>query len=74
MFEALPAELRREFNNDPAQFIEYVNDPENIDSLAEKLPALAKPGRQLKAERPRADTTPVTQPVEPPADPTGENN
>jgi len=62
MFEKLPAEIRREFNQDPEQFFEYVNDPENKDDLATKLPALAKPGRQHKAERTVADTATETAP------------
>ncbi len=67
MFEQLPAEVRREFHNDPAAFIEYVNDPENKDDLHVKLPALAKPGTQLPNVRPTGknppkDPTPPTPP------------
>lgn len=29
MFEALPAELRARFNNDPATFLDFVDNPEN---------------------------------------------
>ncbi len=47
VFDALPAELRREFNQSPAAFFAYVNDPANADDLRSKLPALAKPGQQL---------------------------
>ncbi len=46
IFDDLPSEIRREFNNSPAGFFKYVNDPENKDRLAELLPALAEPGRQ----------------------------
>jgi len=46
VFDALPSELRNEFNQSPAQFFAYVNDPANIDELSKKLPALAEPGRQ----------------------------
>lgn len=46
IFDALPSELRREFNQSPAAFFEFVNDPENKDLIAKKLPALAEPGRQ----------------------------
>ncbi len=56
IFDALPAEIRREFGQSPAAFFEFVNDPENIDHLREKLPDLAKPGQQLPAEAsPTAD-------------------
>jgi len=63
MFEKLPAEVRSEFSNDPGRFFEYVNDPEHAGKLAELLPALAAPGRQLKVTTPSADTiqpAPVT--------------
>lgn len=44
IFEALPSEVRREFDQDPGAFFEYVNDPANVDRLAELLPGIAKPG------------------------------
>lgn len=47
MFEELPAEVRREFGQSPEAFFKFVNDPENMDKLAEKVPALAKAGTQL---------------------------
>ncbi len=46
IFDALPVELRREFNQSPADFFNYVNDPANKDRLGKLLPALAEPGRQ----------------------------
>ncbi len=46
VFDALPSELRKEFNQSPADFFEYVNDPANADDLKTKLPGLAAPGRQ----------------------------
>ncbi len=51
VFEALPGEVRREFNQDPQAFFNFVNDPANADDLLEKLPALAKPGTQLPPQR-----------------------
>lgn len=67
MFEQLPAEVRREFHNDPAAFIDFVNDPANKDDLATKLPALAKQGTQMPnvrptGENPPLDPTPPTPP------------
>ncbi len=47
IFDDLPAELRNEFQNSPAQFFDYVNAPENKERLGQLLPALAEPGRQL---------------------------
>lgn len=49
MFAELPSEVRREFKGDPQMFLEFVQDPANKDDLAEKLPALAKPGNQFPA-------------------------
>ncbi len=46
IFDALPSEVRSEFNNSPAGFFKYVNDPANADDLKNKLPGLAAPGRQ----------------------------
>jgi len=47
IFDDLPSELRSEFNNSPAAFFDYVNDPANVDDLRRKLPGLALPGRQM---------------------------
>ncbi len=44
IFEALPPELRREFQQSPRLFFEFVNDPVNKDRLSEIFPDLAKPG------------------------------
>ncbi len=33
MFEQLPAKIRKEFDNDPANFLAYVEDPENETEL-----------------------------------------
>ncbi len=46
IFDDLPSEIRNEFNQSPADFFKYVNDPENKERLGELLPALAEPGRQ----------------------------
>lgn len=35
MFDELPSEVRREFDNDPAAFLEYVQDPANMERLGE---------------------------------------
>jgi phage internal scaffolding protein len=47
IFDELPSEIRREFNNDPSRFFEFANEPENVGKLAEILPDLARPGRQF---------------------------
>ena len=53
IFNELPSEVRKEFNQDIGEFFRYVNDPANKDDLAEKLPALAKPGRQHRILDPK---------------------
>ncbi len=83
IFAELPAEIRREFNQSPAEFFAYANNPENVDKLRQLLPALAAPGTQrLETSPPDADTqaaqaaaaapaasTPSTPAVEPTATP-----
>lgn len=54
VFEALPAEIRKEFSNDPSQFFEFVGTKSD-DELREALPAIAQKGKQLPDFRP---TTP----------------
>lgn len=34
-FMMLPADVRREFDNDPVSFVAYASDPENIDQMRE---------------------------------------
>jgi len=52
IFAELDAEIRREFQQSPAKFFAYVNDPANIDDLRKRLPALAAPGQQMPAQTP----------------------
>ena len=47
IFYDLDAEIRKEFGNKPKAFFDFVNNPENKDALAERLPHLAQPGKQL---------------------------
>ena len=60
-FEELPAEIRREFDHDPAQFFEFVNSPDKQKELPDLLAKLCRPGNQLPdvtgktgVEQPRA--------------------
>lgn len=34
-FNALPAKVRREFDNDPQKFVDFAADPENVDRMRE---------------------------------------
>lgn len=51
-FMALPAIVRRRFNNDAAEFLDFVQDPKNLDE-ARSL-GLCKPAPQDAAEVPKA--------------------
>ncbi len=44
MFMSLPAGIRTRFDNDPAKFLEFAQDPENVDELIEM--GLAKRERE----------------------------
>lgn len=33
MFGQIPAKIRKQFDNDPAQFLDFVNNPDNIEEL-----------------------------------------
>ncbi len=82
IFADLPAEIRSEFNQSPAQFFDYVNNPVNKDRLGKLLPALAAPGRQLpviapdnadEAKARSASETPTPEvPSATPVEPSGE--
>lgn len=46
IFEELPAEVKREFNQSPLEFFKFVNDPSREGRLHEVLPKLAERGDQ----------------------------
>ena len=50
MFDELPSSVRKRFNNDPAQFLEFAENPKNIEQMREY--GLAPP--------PLSDTQPDT--------------
>jgi phage internal scaffolding protein len=50
MFEHLPSSVRQKFDGNPEKFFNFVNDPENADKLAEKLPELAAPRQRPPLE------------------------
>lgn len=43
VFMALPSSVRAEFRNDPAYFLDFVNDPKNVDRLVDMGLATRKP-------------------------------
>lgn len=60
-FMSLPAKVRKEFDNDPAMFVDYASDPENLGQMREwglAPPAPVKPDAPAvipAAERPELD-------------------
>ena len=56
-FEAMPATVRERFNNDPARFMDFVNDADNYDEALKM--GIVNP-------RPKPVETPAPAPVEAP--------
>ncbi len=56
IFDELPAELRQEFGQSPANFFAYVNDPANKGELRDKLTRASAQGKQINPTvQPNAD-------------------
>lgn len=51
-FLELPAEMRKFFNNDPAEFLDFVNDPENVDAMIDMGLAIATPETPAEGSSP----------------------
>lgn len=58
-FDDLPAKTRREFNNDPFEFLSFVENPDNIERMAEL---------GLLEDAPETGETEGEQPAVPPAE------
>lgn len=57
VFGSLPAKIRARFNNDPAQYIDFLEDPENEDEavklgLATKAPIVQDPPKGVTPQDP----------------------
>lgn len=73
MFADLPSPVRLRFENDPGQFLEFVNNPDNHSQLAEMgltntpmsppsdnpAPPTAPPGQQASPETPPSEPAPA---------------
>ena len=55
MFDSIPADIRKRFNNDPQEFLDFVSTPGNRDELVKM--GLAK--APLRAETPDEATLPL---------------
>lgn len=61
VFGALPAKVRARFENDPAQFLDFVGNPANKDEMvALGLAVKAKPEATQEVKAVEADQTPKT--------------
>ena len=65
-FQTIPAGVRAKFSNDPAKFLEFAQNPENIDELIEM--GLARPKSPTSEAPPEPEKAPTATnvPVEPP--------
>lgn len=58
LFNGLPSQVRRKFANDPAEFLEFVQNPENRDEMA--VLGLLDKGSEAAARAPEAPESPTT--------------
>jgi len=64
-FESLPAAIRKRFDNNPHEFLEFVHDPKNRPEMAE-MGLLKRPVVPLEAPKPITPTpTPPNLPASP---------
>ncbi|UDN67833.1 internal scaffolding protein [robinz microvirus RP_143] len=68
LFNQLPAQTRKEFDNDPVQFVDFASNRENYSKLAEwgLLAPQEAPGSPIRVEVVNPPPTPPTPPSEPP--------
>lgn len=43
LFDDLPSKVRTHFDNDPAQFLDYVNDPDNVKDVESGFKSIVSP-------------------------------
>lgn len=68
-FMAMPSEIRKQFDNNPAKFLDFVQDPDNIDAMVEM--GLAErntppPIQQVEIVNQASISTPTQNPETPP--------
>lgn len=68
MFAAMPAHLRARFDNDPAKFLAFVDDPRNRNEM-EDLGLMKPKGEETAAPAavPQPEANPTAAPATPPA-------
>ncbi len=69
-FQTIPAKIRAQFQNDPATFLEFAQNPENQEDLVELGLARARPPEPVEGDQPSAQgETPEKPPAAPPEPP-----
>ncbi len=68
MFMEIPATIRAKFGNDPAQFLAFVQDPDNEDKMVEMGLAMAKPLEPPEEAKTKTGGKSPDKPVPPPGD------
>lgn len=66
-FMTLPASVRKEFENDPIQFVEFASDPGNLDQM--RTWGLAKPAEKPQEPAPAPPAGGAAQGAAPPPKP-----
>lgn len=63
LFEVLPSDMRKQFDNDPAAFFEFVADPANKDLMQEMglLDGVSPSSENPPAEPPTGSSEPVSE-------------
>ena len=63
MFADLPSSIRTKFNNDPAQYLDFVQDPEKLEEMRELGLALADPEAEKEPETAIEEVDTVEKPT-----------
>lgn len=69
MFEALPSNIRKRFQNDPAEFYRFTNDPGNKDEMIRLGIIQGVDGLDGKGQPNRHATPPLGEPTSSPGEP-----
>ncbi len=63
LFEDLPSKIRNKFENNPAKFLDFVQDPKNLEEMVELK--LANPPQDFQKTKVPEVVPPVAPPIEP---------
>lgn len=77
MFADLPSTVRKRFDNDPAEFLQFVSDPGNVEEMRQlglvevptepiPIPVVVKTNQQVAGAASQTAPDPATTPTSPP--------